>query len=50
MKGAVEAMTLNLAREMRGRDVTVSAVAPDPTATPRFRLNGHVLFANGGTA
>jgi 3-oxoacyl-[acyl-carrier protein] reductase len=33
-KGAVEAMTLVLAREMRGRDVTVNAVAPGPTATP----------------
>lgn len=38
-KGAVEAMTLILAREMRGRDVTVNAVAPGPTATPLF-LNG----------
>ena len=35
-KGAVEAMTLILAREMRGRDVTVNAVAPGPTATPLF--------------
>ncbi|MFI1927708.1 SDR family oxidoreductase [Streptomyces sp. NPDC020377] len=35
-KGAVEAMTLVLAREMRGRDVTVNAVAPGPTATPLF--------------
>lgn len=38
-KGAVEAMTLILARELRGRDVTVNAVAPGPTATPLF-LNG----------
>ncbi|WP_174575717.1 SDR family oxidoreductase [Nocardia miyunensis] len=35
-KGAVEAMTLILAREMRGRDVTVNVVAPGPTATPLF--------------
>ncbi|MBQ1050128.1 SDR family oxidoreductase [Micromonospora sp. C51] len=35
-KGAVDAMTLALAKEMRGRDVTVNAVAPGPTATPLF--------------
>lgn len=35
-KGAVEAMTLILARELRGRDVTVNAVAPGPTATQFF--------------
>lgn len=35
-KGAVDAMTLVLARELRGRDVTVNAVAPGPTATPLF--------------
>ncbi|WP_231905012.1 MULTISPECIES: SDR family oxidoreductase [Streptomycetaceae] len=35
-KGAVKAMTLILARELRGRDVTVNAVAPGPTATPLF--------------
>lgn len=35
-KGAVEAMTLVLAREMRGRDVSVNAVAPGPTATELF--------------
>lgn len=38
-KGAVEAMTLILARELRGRDITVNAVAPGPTATELF-LNG----------
>lgn len=38
-KGAVDAMTMVLARELRGRDVTVNAVAPGPTATPLF-LNG----------
>jgi 3-oxoacyl-[acyl-carrier protein] reductase len=29
-------MTLILAKEMRGRDVTVNAVAPGPTATPLY--------------
>ncbi|WP_405605074.1 SDR family oxidoreductase [Streptomyces sp. NBC_01410] len=35
-KGAVEALTLILARELRGRDVTANAVAPGPTATDLF--------------
>ncbi|MBM7789891.1 SDR family oxidoreductase [Tenggerimyces flavus] len=35
-KGAVNAMTLILARELRGRDITVNAVAPGPTATKLF--------------
>jgi 3-oxoacyl-[acyl-carrier protein] reductase len=35
-KGAVEATTLILAREMRGRRVTVNCVAPGPTATDMF--------------
>ncbi|MFI1767300.1 SDR family oxidoreductase [Streptomyces sp. NPDC020800] len=35
-KGAVEALTLILARELRGRDVTVNCVAPGPTATDMF--------------
>ncbi|MFR9799935.1 SDR family oxidoreductase [Streptomyces sp. MS06] len=35
-KGAVEALTLILARELRGRNVTVNAVAPGPTATDLF--------------
>jgi 3-oxoacyl-[acyl-carrier protein] reductase len=35
-KGGVEAITMILARELRGRDVTVNAVAPGPTATPAF--------------
>ncbi|WP_219816597.1 SDR family oxidoreductase [Arthrobacter sp. Y81] len=35
-KGAVDAITLILARELRGRDVTVNAVAPGPTATKLF--------------
>ncbi|MCU7826647.1 SDR family oxidoreductase [Kitasatospora sp. DSM 101779] len=35
-KGAVEAMSLILARELRGRDITVNAVAPGPTATDLF--------------
>ena len=36
-KGEVEAMALILARELRGRDVTVNTVAPGPTATPLLR-------------
>ena len=35
-KAAVEALSLILARELRGRDVTVNAVAPGPTATALF--------------
>ncbi|WP_433172030.1 SDR family oxidoreductase [Actinoallomurus sp. CA-150999] len=35
-KAAVEAVTLVLARELRGRDVTVNTVAPGPTATEGF--------------
>ena len=35
-KGAVEAMTFILAHELRGRDITVNAIAPGPTATDMF--------------
>lgn len=35
-KSAVDALTRILAKEMRGRDVTVNAVAPGPTATGAF--------------
>ncbi|MDO3301062.1 SDR family oxidoreductase [Mycobacteroides abscessus subsp. massiliense] len=35
-KGAVEAITLILARELRGRDITANAVSPGPTATALF--------------
>jgi 3-oxoacyl-[acyl-carrier protein] reductase len=38
-KAAVEAMTGVLAKELRGRNITVNAVAPGPTATDLF-LNG----------
>ncbi len=35
-KSAVEGLSMILARELRGRDVTVNAVAPGPTATDLF--------------
>jgi len=35
-KAAVEAMTFILAHELRGRDITVNAVAPGPTSTDMF--------------
>jgi 3-oxoacyl-[acyl-carrier protein] reductase len=35
-KGAAEAITMILARELRGREVTVNTVAPGPTATKLF--------------
>ncbi|TDQ01530.1 SDR family oxidoreductase [Labedaea rhizosphaerae] len=35
-KGAAEAITMILAKELRGRDVTVNTVAPGPTATKLF--------------
>jgi 3-oxoacyl-[acyl-carrier protein] reductase len=38
-KGAVEAMTPILAKELSGKDITVNSVAPGPTATALF-LNG----------
>lgn len=38
-KAAVEAMTSILAKELRGRDITVNAVAPGPTAT-KLLLDG----------
>lgn len=41
-KAALETMTHILAKELRGRDITVNAVAPGPTAT--------ALFLDGKTA
>ena len=38
-KAAVENLTMVLARELRGRDITVNAIAPGPTATDLF-FNG----------
>jgi 3-oxoacyl-[acyl-carrier protein] reductase len=35
-KAAVDAVSLILAKELRGRDITVNAVAPGPTATALF--------------
>jgi 3-oxoacyl-[acyl-carrier protein] reductase len=35
-KAGVEAMTQVMARELRGRNITVNAVAPGPTATALF--------------
>ncbi|RJS45246.1 SDR family oxidoreductase [Nocardioides cavernaquae] len=46
-KGAVDAMTLILAKELRGRDITVNAVAPGPTATALF-LDGKPAAAIEG--
>jgi 3-oxoacyl-[acyl-carrier protein] reductase len=54
-KAGVEAMTHILAKELRGRNITVNAVAPGPVATALFLdgpeggwINGQVLRANGG--
>jgi 3-oxoacyl-[acyl-carrier protein] reductase len=37
-KAGVEAMTSILAKELRGKNITVNAVAPGPTATALFRM------------
>lgn len=41
-KAAVEALTSVLAKELRGRNITVNAIAPGPTATSLF-LDGKTL-------
>ena len=41
-KAAVETLTAIMAKEMRGKEITVNAVAPGPTATELF-LNGLVF-------
>ena len=38
-KAAVETLTAILSKELRGRSITVNAIAPGPTATDLF-LNG----------
>lgn len=48
-KAAVESLSLTLARELRGKDITVNAVAPGPTATPLF-LKGKDEAAVAGLA
>jgi 3-oxoacyl-[acyl-carrier protein] reductase len=48
-KAAVESLSLILARELRGRDITVNAVAPGPTATSLF-LEGKTAEAIDGLA
>ena len=48
-KSAVEGMTMILARELRGKDITVNVVAPGPTATPLF-LEGKSEEAIAGLA
>ncbi|MFF9242626.1 SDR family oxidoreductase [Streptomyces sp. NPDC014801] len=48
-KAAVEGITLILARELRGKDITVNTVAPGPIATPLF-LQGKDEAAIAGFA
>ena len=40
-KAAVESLTVTMANEMRGRGITVNAVAPGPTGTDLF-LEGKI--------
>jgi 3-oxoacyl-[acyl-carrier protein] reductase len=50
-KGAVEALTLILAGELKGRDLTVNAVAPCQTATDTFpSLHSEAEMQRGGDA
>ncbi|MEW2251752.1 SDR family oxidoreductase [Streptomyces sp. NPDC006975] len=48
-KAAVEGITLILARELRGKDITVNTIAPGPIATPLF-LQGKDEAAIAGFA
>ncbi|MGE4558117.1 MAG: SDR family NAD(P)-dependent oxidoreductase [Desulfovibrionaceae bacterium] len=48
-KAAVESLTVTMANEMRGRRITVNAVAPGPTGTELF-LNGKPQELSTGSA
>lgn len=45
-KAAIEFISMILARELRGKDITVNTVAPGPARW----INGQVIFVKGGLA